>query len=161
MSLIVVILSGWLIVARLMDLFQRRVRWWWSLLGLLASLVYRLVVWIGDGFIPEQALIIILVVTLSYGIWRLGWWGGADAKTAMTLIIAIATLIFLGVFALLTLLISGLMIIRRRRSQALGEVIRKSIQVVRERGQEGERLPLVTVMSVAVFVHVIIAPFIL
>jgi len=159
MSLIVVILSGWLIVAGLMDIFQRRVRWWWSLLGLLAAAVYRLAVWVGDGFYPEQALIIFLVVTLSYSIWRLGWWGGADAKTAMTLIIAIPNLIFLGVFALLTLLISGLMIIIRRGNQTLAEAIRKSVQVVRERGQEGDRLPLVTVMVVAVFVHLVIASF--
>ena len=111
------LLLAWGGVAASMDLLQRRVRWWWSLLGLVGAGGYRLASWARQGIDPEEALIIFVAVTASYGLWRAAWWGGADAKTAMTLVIAIPDLAFIAVVALVSLAVSAL----RTRGPKRGE----------------------------------------
>ena len=147
---------AWGGVAASMDLLQRRVRWWWSLLGLVGAGGYRLASWARQGIDPEEALIIFVAVTASYGLWRVVWWGGADAKTAMTLVIAIPDLAFIAVVALVSLAVSGLRLVSRRGERSLAKVAADAVQVVRAGGREGERFPLVAVMVAALPVYLVL-----
>lgn len=147
------LLLTWAGVAAWMDLQRRRVRWWWSLLGLLGAGGYRLAAWARGGVVPEEALIVFVAVTASYSLWRASWWGGADAKTAMTLVIAIPDIIFVAVVALVSLMASGLRLVARRGQRSLAEVAVDAVQVVRGDVREGERFPLVAVMAGAVPIY--------
>lgn len=150
------VLLAWGGVAAWMDLRQRRVRWWWSLLGLVGAGGYRLASWARQGIDPEEALIIFVAVTASYGLWRVAWWGGADAKTAMTLVIAIPDLAFIAVVALVSLAVSGLRLVSRRGERGLAQVAADAVQVVRAGSREGDRFPLVSVMDAALPVYLVL-----
>jgi len=139
-----------------MDLLQRRVRWWWSLLGLVGAGGYRLATWATQGIDPEEALIIFVAVTASYGLWRAGWWGGADGKTAITLVIAIPELVFIAVVALVSLVVSALRLVARRGERSVAQVALDAVQVVRAGAREGERFPLVAVMVAALTVYLLL-----
>jgi len=150
------LLFGWAGVAAWMDLLQRRVRWWWSLLGLLGAGAYRLAAWARAGMVLEEALIIVVAVTASYGLWKAGWWGGADAKTAMTLVIAIPGHFFIGVIALVTLVVSMLLLLARKGQRSVAQVAADAVQVVKSGSREGERFPLVAVMVGALPVYLLL-----
>lgn len=153
MTLSVALLLGWAGVAASMDLLRRRVRWWWSLLGLLGAGGIRLANWVRGGVVLNEALIIFVVVTASYSLWKASWWGGADAKTAMTLVIAIPDLIFIAIVASASLLASGLRLVARRGQRHLAQVAVDAVQVVRDDAREGERFPLVAVMAGALPIY--------
>ena len=155
MTLPTALLLAWGGVAATMDLLQRRVRWWWSLLGLVGAGGYRLATWANQGVDPEEALIIFVAVTGSYGLWRSGWWGGADAKTAMALVIAIPGLVFIAMVAFLSLAVSALRLMARRGERSLAEMAVDAVQVVRAGAREGERFPLVAVMVAALPVYLV------
>jgi hypothetical protein len=133
---------GWAGVAAWMDLSRRRVRWWWSLLGLLGAGAYRLAAWAKGGVVPEEALIVLVAVATSYALWKASWWGGADAKTAMTLVIAIPDLIFIAVVA------SGAYWPLPFDGAAGQEAWRRWLSMLsgREKTSVRERFPLVAVM---------------
>ena len=150
------VLWAWGGVAAWMDLRQRRVRWWWLLLGLLGAGGYRLATWARQGIPPEEALIIFVAVTASYGLWRAGWWGGADAKTAMTLVIAIPDLAFIAVVALVSLAVSALRLVARRGKRSMAQVAVDAVQVARAGSREGDRFPLVSVMIAALPVYLVL-----
>ncbi len=156
MSLFAALFLTWALGAAGMDLLRRKVRWWWSLIGLLGAGGYRLAVWVRDGFDPGAALTLFVVVTASYGLWKRGWWGGADAKMAMTLALAIPEPAFIGLLAVLGLLVSSLMLLARRGEQSVAQVVAHTIQVVRAGENDGERLPLVAVMAAAVPVYLVL-----
>jgi Flp pilus assembly protein protease CpaA len=145
----------WSAIAAGMDLRRSRVRWWWSLLGLVGAGIFRIVTWAGDEIDPEEALIIFVVVTASYSLWKVRWWGGADAKTAMTLVIAIPDLVFIAIIALVSLVASGLRLVARREQRSLAQVAVDAFQVVREDVREGERFPMVAVMAGALPVYLL------
>jgi Flp pilus assembly protein protease CpaA len=147
----------WSAVAAGMDLQRRRVRWWWSLIGLIGAGGFRIITWISSGINPEEVLIIFIAVTASYSIWRTGWWGGADGKTAMTLVIAIPDLIFIAVLASVSLLASALRLVARRGQRSLAQVAADALQAVREDVHEGERFPLVAVMVGALPIYLFFA----
>jgi hypothetical protein len=66
------------------------------------------------GFDPVQALLIAAVISVSWILWRERIWGGADAKTAMTLMLFLpefGLLLFEGVLVLLT---ASLVLVYRR-----------------------------------------------
>lgn len=151
-----VLLFGWASVAAWMDLLQRKVRWWWLLLGLAGAGGYRLAAWLREAFDPEEALIIFLIVSASYGLWKRGWWGGADAKTAMTLVMAIPDPVFIGLIALVSLLVSALMLMARQGERSLAQVVEDTLQVVRAGEREGQRLPLVAVMVAALPIYLLL-----
>ncbi len=146
MPLSLAALFVWAGVAAWMDLLERRVRWWWSLLGLIGVGGYRLAVWATEGIDPEEALIVFVAVTGSYGLWKRIWWGGADAKTAMTLVVAIPDLVFIVIMATLTLVVSVIKLLAASGERNLLQAARDTVQVVRAGEREGERLPLVAVM---------------
>lgn len=156
MTLPTALLLAWGGVAAAMDLLQRRVRWWWSLLGLVGAGGYRLATWARQGIDPEEALAIFVTVTASYGLWKAGWWGGADAKTAMTLVIAIPELVFIAVVALVSLVVSALRLVARGGERSLAQVAVDAFQVVRAGAREGERFPLVAVMVAALPVYLVL-----
>jgi Flp pilus assembly protein protease CpaA len=131
------------------------VRWWWSLLGLVGAGIFRIVAWAGDRIDPEEALIIGVVVTASYSLWKMKWWGGADAKTAMTLVTAIPDLMFIAVVASVSLLASALRLVARRGQRSLAQVALDAFQVVREDIREGERFPMVAVMAAALPIYLL------
>ena len=139
-----------------MDLQERRVRWWWSLLGLLGAGGYRLATWVRRGIAPEEVLIIFVAVTASYGLWKAGWWGGADAKTAMTLVIAVPDLVFIAVISLVSLLVSALRLLARKGQRSLVQVAVDAVEVVKSGTREGERFPLVAVMVGALPVYLLL-----
>ena len=118
-------------------------------------------VWVRDEFDPGAALILFVVVTASYGLWKRGWWGGADAKMAMTLALGIPELAFIGLVAVLSLLVSSLMLLARRGEQSVAQVVAHTIQVVRAGENDGERLPLVAVMAAAVPVYLVLTTLLL
>lgn len=156
MSLPTALLLGWAGVAAWMDLLQRRVRWWWSLLGLLGAGGYRLAAWATGGMVSEEVLIIFVAVTASFALWKAAWWGGADAKTAMTLVIAIPDLVFIAIIALVSLLVSALRLLARRGQKSLVQVALDAAQVVKAGTREGERFPLVAVMAGALPVYLLL-----
>lgn len=153
MSLPTALLLGWAGVAAWMDLLQRRVRWWWSLLGLLGAGGYRFATWVRGGVVFNEALIIFVAVTASYSLWKAKWWGGADAKTAMTLVIAIPDPAFIAIVASVSLLVSALRLVARRGQRSLAQVAVDAVQVVREDVREGERFPLVAIMAGALPIY--------
>lgn len=153
MTLPTVLLLGWAGVAAWMDLVRRRVRWWWSLVGLVGAAGYRMATWLRGGVTLDEALIIFVALTTSYSLWKAGWWGGADAKTAMTLAIAIPDLAFIAIVALVSLLGAGLRLVARRGQRSLVQVAVDAVQVVREDVREGERFPLVAVMAGALPIY--------
>jgi Flp pilus assembly protein protease CpaA len=150
------LLFSWACVTAWMDLLQRRVRWWWSLLGLLGAGGYRLAAWARGGIVLEEVLIIFMAVTASYVLWKAVWWGGADAKTAMTLVIAIPDLVFIVVVALVSLLVSALRLVARKGPRSLEQVAVDAVQVVKGGAREGERFPLVAVMAGALPVYLLL-----
>jgi Flp pilus assembly protein protease CpaA len=150
------LLFGWAGVAAWMDLLQRRVRWWWSLLGLLGAGGYRLAAWGTGGMVLQEGLIIFVAVTASYALWKAAWWGGVDAKTAMTLVIAIPDLVFIVVVALVSLLVSALRLVARKGQRSLEQVAGDAVQVVKGGAREGERFPLVAVMAGALPVYLLL-----
>jgi len=156
MTLSTALLFGWAGIAAWMDLLQRRVRWWWSLLGLLGAGGYRLATWAREGIVPEEALIIFVAVTASYSLWKAGWWGGADAKTAMTLVVAIPDLAFIAVVAVVSLLVSTLRLVARKGQRSLAQMAMDAVQVVKAGTREGERFPLVAVMVAALPVYLLL-----
>ena len=156
MTLSTALLFGWAGIAAWMDLLQRRVRWWWSLLGLLGAGGHRLATWAREGIVPEEALIIFVAVTASYGLWKAGWWGGADAKTAMTLVIAIPDLVFIAVIGLVSLVASTLRLLAWKGQRSLAQVAVDVVQVVQAGSREGERFPLVAVMATALPVYLLL-----
>jgi hypothetical protein len=79
--------AGWCLPVIMMDLKRRRVRWWWSLAGLAAAIVHRLVIWVMEGISFPELFLITLVSAASWRLWKQSVWGGADAKTAMTLVL--------------------------------------------------------------------------
>ena len=107
-------LATWAGAVALMDLTRRKVRWWWLLLGMIGAGGYRLIAWVRLGFDADEALIAFVVVTASYSLWKLGWWGGGDAKTAMALVVALPNLLFIATTCLLILLVSGTVLLLRR-----------------------------------------------
>jgi Flp pilus assembly protein protease CpaA len=147
------LLLVWAGVAASMDLQQRRVRWWWSLLGLVGAGAYRLATWVRGGLVLNEALIIFVALAASYSLWKAGWWGGADAKTAMTLVLAIPDLTFIAAVALVSVLVSGIRLVARRGERSLAQVAVDAVQVVREGVREGERFPLVAVMAGALPIY--------
>jgi hypothetical protein len=138
-----------------MDLLERRVRWWWSLLGLIGVGAYRLALWVTGGFNPEEALIVFVAVIGSYGLWKRAWWGGADAKTAMTLVVAIPDLAFIAIMATLTLVVAAIKLLAASGGRKLLQVVQDAVQVVRSGEREGERLPLVAVMVAALPIYLL------
>jgi Flp pilus assembly protein protease CpaA len=112
-----------------------------------------LVTWVSGGVVLNQAVIIFVAVTASYSLWKADWWGGADAKTAMTLVIAIPDLTFVAIVALVSLLGSGLRLVARRGEGSLVQVVVDAIQVVRKDVRDGERFPLVAVMAGALPIY--------
>jgi Flp pilus assembly protein protease CpaA len=112
-----------------------------------------LAVWVSGGLVLNEALIILVAVTASYSLWKASWWGGADAKTAMTLVIAIPDLTFIAVVAVVSLLASGLRLVARRGERRLAQVAVDAVQVVRGNVREGERFPLVAVMAGALPIY--------
>jgi Flp pilus assembly protein protease CpaA len=108
---------------------------------------------VGGGVALNEGLIIFVAVTVSYSLWKASWWGGADAKTAMTLVIAIPDLTFIAIVALVSLLASGLRLVARRGQRSLAQVAADVVQVVREDGRVGERFPLVAAMAGALPVY--------
>jgi Flp pilus assembly protein protease CpaA len=145
----------WSAVAAVMDLRRLRVRWWWLLLGLVGAGTFRTATWISDGMDPEEALVIFVAVTASYSLWKANRWGGADAKTAMTLVIAIPDLIFIAVVASVSLLASALRLAARREQRSLAQVAVDAFQVVREDIREGERFPMVAVVAGALPIYLL------
>ena len=156
MTISTALLFGWAGVAAWMDLLQRRVRWWWSLLGLLGAGGHRLATWGRGAVVLEEALIIVVAVTASYGLWKAKWWGGADAKTAMTLVIAIPDLVFIAVIGLVSLVASTLRLLARKGQRSLAQVAVDAVQVVKSGTREGERFPLVAVMVAALPVYLML-----
>ena len=156
MTLSTALLFGRAGLAAWMDLLKRRVRWWWLLLGLVGAGGYRLATWAREGVDLEEALIIFVAVTASYGLWKAGWWGGADAKTAMTLVIAIPDLVFIAVIGLVSLVASTLRLLAWKGQRSLAQVAVDAVQVVRAGTREGERFPLVAVMVVALPIHLLL-----
>ena len=156
MTLSTALLFGWAGIAAWMDLLKRRVRWWWLLLGLVGAGGYRLAIWAREGVDPEEALIIFVSVTASYGLWKAGWWGGADAKTAMTLVVAIPDLLFIAVVAIVSLLVSTLRLLARKGQRSLAQVAIDAVRVAKAGTREGERFPLVAVMVGALPVYLLL-----
>lgn len=154
MLLATTLLFAWAGVAAWMDLVQRRVRWWWSILGLVGAGGYRLAVWAREGINPQEVLIAFVAVTASYSLWKRGWWGGADAKTAMTMVIAIPDLVFIVIVALITLVVSSLRLLARKGQRSLADATLDAVRVVRAGAHEGERFPLVAVMVGALPIYV-------
>ncbi len=109
--------------------------------------------WARGGVVFNEALIILVAVTASYSLWKASWWGGADAKTAMTLVIAIPDIIFIAVVASVSLLASGLRLVARRGQRSLAQVAVDAVQVVREDVREGERFPLAALMAGALPIY--------
>lgn len=149
-ALPLVALATWAGAVAVMDLTRRRVRWWWLLLGMIGAGVYRLLIWVRLGFDPGEALTAFVVVTASYSLWKLGWWGGGDAKTAMALVVALPNLLFVGTTCLLILIVSGTVLLLRCRTRSLPQLVAGTVQVVRAGASEGERIPLAAVMTCGV-----------
>ena len=123
------------------------------MLGLLGAGGYRLASWVRGGIVLQETLIIFVAVTASYGLWKASWWGGADAKTAMTLVIAIPDLVFIAVIALVSLVVSTLRLLARKGQRSLVQVAVDAVEVVKSGTREGERFPLVAVMVAALPVY--------
>ena len=82
------VLAFWCLPVIVMDMIFHRVPWWWSLLGLLGVVVLRAAYWVSGGIQIFSIGWIVLAAAASWKLWRAGVWGGADAKTAMTLAVA-------------------------------------------------------------------------
>lgn len=157
------ILIVWASIVGWMDLSWRRVTWWWSLIGIVGAGTYRLGAWVNDGFIPEQALLIFLVVTASYGLWRQGWWGGADAKMAMALIMAVPHLAFFAITSGVIALVSGVLLLIRGDGQRL-RVLVSAISVgarFEDDDMRDDRVPVAAMMAAALLLYMFLSGLIL
>jgi Flp pilus assembly protein protease CpaA len=152
-ALPLIALATWAGAVALMDLTRHKVRWWWLLLGMIGAGCYRLVVWVRMGFDPGEALTAFVVVTANYSLWKLGWWGGGDAKTAMALVVALPNMGFIATTCLLILLISGTVLLSRRGAETLPQLLAGTVRGVRAGASEGERIPLAAVMTCGLAVY--------
>lgn len=81
-------LAFWCLPVIALDLIFHRVSWCWSLLGLLGMVVLRAASWVSGGVQIFSIGWIVFAAAASWKLWRAGVWGGADAKTAITLAVA-------------------------------------------------------------------------
>lgn len=157
------VLIVWASAVAWMDLIWRRVVWWWSLIGIVGASGYRLETWVNDGFVPAEALLIFLVVTASYSLWSQGWWGGADAKMAMALVLAVPHLAFLAITSGVIALVSGGLLLIRGDWQRLRVLVSAiSLRTRLEEGDLGDdRSPVAAMMAAALLLYMFLSGLIL
>ncbi|MBN1265914.1 MAG: prepilin peptidase [Anaerolineales bacterium] len=114
MSIAEGVLLLWSLPVIVMDLHSRRVRWWWSLAGLFTAVVFRALSWFTPGFDLAEMLLIVFAAVGSWQLWRAGIWGGADAKTAITLAFFMPAPVFFLFSGGLIILTSGAVLLWRR-----------------------------------------------
>jgi Flp pilus assembly protein protease CpaA len=147
----------WTGAAAWMDLRRRRVWWAWFILGGLAAGVFRVWEWIEVGLAFDQLLLITAVVAASFQLWRAGVWGGADAKSAMVLILASPDWRMLLVLALVDLaLIAGWILAREGWAGLRGFGGRVRGILGGEGTEESETVPLVAIMAFGYWVYLLL-----
>lgn len=157
------VLIVWASIVAWMDLIWRRVTWWWSLMGILGATGYRLETWVNDGFVATEALLIFLIVTASYSLWRQGWWGGADAKTAMALVVAIPHPAFFAITSGLIALVSGVLLLIHghwRRLPGLVSAISHRVRL-KEDDAGNRRAPVAAMMAAALLFYMFLSALVL
>jgi Flp pilus assembly protein protease CpaA len=147
----------WAGTAAWMDLRLRRVWWGWFIVGGLAAGIYRLVEWIGEGFAFDQILLIAAVMSAAFQLWRAGVWGGADAKTAMIMILVSPDWRMVLVLALVDLVVILGWVLARGGLAGLSEFGRRVRSVLRSgEAESGAAVPLVAVMTIGYWVYLLL-----
>jgi Flp pilus assembly protein protease CpaA len=139
----------WVAAAAWMDWRRRRVWWAWFILGGLAAGVYRLIHWLNNGFAFDQLLLIAAVILAAFQLWRARVWGGADAKTAMVLILVSPDWRMVLVLALVDVAVVAGWVLARQGLEGLSRFGGRIRSVLRgEALERSETIPLVAVMAV-------------
>lgn len=144
----------WTAAAAWMDLRSRRVWWLWFILGGVAAGIYRFLLWAADGFAFDQLILMVVIISAAFQLWRVRAWGGADAKTVMVLVIAAPDWKMVLVLALADLIFvlgwkalrEGWEGVRRLAARAV-----RSLQG--EAPAAGERVPLVAILCAGFWVY--------
>ena len=151
-----VMFAVWTGAAAWMDLRSRRVWWAWFIIGFLAAGAFRVWAWFTYGFAFDQLLLITAITMAAFQLWRAGFWGGADAKTAIVLILALPDWRMVLLLALVDLVVIVVWIVARNGWAGLQEFSRRTRGVLRGDEPEGsETIPLVAVMVLGYWISIL------
>ncbi len=149
-----VLLLLWTAAAAWMDLHSRRVWWLWFILGALAAGIYRLLMWAALGFAFDELILMLIIISAAFQLWRARAWGGADAKTVMVMVIAAPDWKMLLILALADLIfLFGWSALREGWEGVRGLAARTVRSLRGEAAAAGESVPLVAILCAGFWVY--------